>query len=91
MWLTACNGCERSRAGTSLALMCPFERAWTSPAPTYLPPEILCEAPHEQIADDIKRYRDAGLTYLVLEPRARHATEFTNQIEQLANQVWPRL
>ena len=59
---------------------------------TELPPSRLpLRGSHEQVADDIQRYRDAGLTYLVLEPRARHATEFTNQIEQLANQVWPRL
>jgi len=45
----------------------------------------------EQVADDVQRYRDAGLTYLVLEPRARDAEELTSQIEQLAEQVWPRL
>lgn len=45
----------------------------------------------EQVVSDIELYRDAGLTYLVLEPRARNAEELTNQIEQLAQQVWPRL
>ena len=41
----------------------------------------------EQVADDVQRYRDAGLTYLVLEPRARDAEELTSQIEQLVEQV----
>ena len=45
----------------------------------------------DQVAGDIQRYGEAGLTYLVLEPRARDAGELAGQMEKLAQQVWPRL
>ncbi len=45
----------------------------------------------QQIASDIHRYAEAGLTYVVVEPRARDVEEMAEQMEQLANQVWPSL
>ncbi len=45
----------------------------------------------EQVVSDVERYREAGLTYLVLEPRGRDASELGHQMEQLAQKVWPRL
>lgn len=44
-----------------------------------------------QIAGDVVRYREAGLTYLVVEPRARDTDEFSNQMERLSREVWPLL
>ena len=35
----------------------------------------------------MERYRDAGLTYLALEPRARDANEFLGQMERFAGEV----
>ena len=45
----------------------------------------------EQVADDIRRYEAAGLTYLVVEPRARDTVELAAQMDQLVQEVWPLL
>ena len=45
----------------------------------------------EQVAEDVIHYREAGLTYLVLEPRARDESEFLEQMERFAEEVRPRL
>ena len=45
----------------------------------------------EQVAGDALRFREAGLTYLVVEPRARDTAEFSGQMERLARKVWPLL
>lgn len=42
-----------------------------------------------QLAEDARAYRDAGLTYLVLEPRARDESEFISQMERFAGEVKP--
>ena len=45
----------------------------------------------EQVAADVAGYGDAGLTYLVVEPRARDTTEFVAQMDRLTREVWPLL
>jgi probable F420-dependent oxidoreductase len=45
----------------------------------------------EQVAGDLARYREAGLTYMVVEPRARDADEMAGQLEQLVQKVQPLL
>ncbi len=45
----------------------------------------------EQVAEDVRHYQDAGLTYMVLEPRARDASEFLGQMERFAGEVRPWL
>ena len=45
----------------------------------------------EQVAEDVIHYREAGLTYLVLEPRARDESEFLGQMERFAEKVRPLL
>ena len=44
-----------------------------------------------QVTADVVRYREAGLTYLVVEPRARDTAEFAGQMERFAREVWPLL
>ena len=45
----------------------------------------------DQVTHDIQAYRQAGLTYLVLEPRARDAAEFVGQMERLTREILPQL
>ena len=45
----------------------------------------------QQVAEDVARYAQAGLTYLVVEPRARDARELAQQMERLSREVWPLL
>ena len=45
----------------------------------------------DQVTNDIQAYRQAGLTYLVLEPRARDAAEFVGQMERLTRESLPQV
>ncbi len=45
----------------------------------------------DQVAEDLERYREAGLTYMVVEPRARDANELAGQLERLVQEVQPLL
>ncbi len=45
----------------------------------------------EQVAEDVARYREAGLTYMVMDPRGRDAGELAGQMEQLVQKVQPLL
>ena len=45
----------------------------------------------EQVAEDVRQYQDAGLTYMVMEPRARDASEYLGQMERFAEMVRPLL
>jgi probable F420-dependent oxidoreductase len=45
----------------------------------------------QQVAEDVARYAQAGLTYLVVEPRAASAGELARQMERLSQEVWPLL
>ena len=45
----------------------------------------------EQVAEDVVRYQEGGLTYLVVEPRARDTAELADKMERLARDVWSRL
>ena len=43
----------------------------------------------EQVAEDARAYEGSGLTYLVIEPRARDESEFISQMERFAGEVKP--
>ena len=45
----------------------------------------------EQVAEDVVSYREAGLTYMVMDPRGRDADELASQMEQLVQKVQPLL
>ena len=77
----------RSFSGFEVSLRAGLDLTRTDLPPSRLP----LRGSSQQVASDLQHYRDAGLTYLVLEPRARDADEFAAQIEQLAGQVLPGL
>jgi len=44
-----------------------------------------------QVAADVAQYRDAGLDYLVVEPRAANVPDFSRQMQHFSQEVWTLL